>query len=64
MHKHLYQIEGYRGNPLAAQQLAKADPPTLHSRLTRRVAAEARWAGQAAQLPKLSINFDGCRSGR
>lgn len=28
--------------------------PPLCSRLTRRVAAEARLAGQAAQLPKLA----------
>ncbi len=38
-------------------------PSTLRSRLTRRNAAEARWAGQAAQLPKLGIRFDGWRSG-
>ncbi len=37
--------------------------PPLRSRLTHRVAAEARLAGQAAQLPKLGANFDGCRSG-
>jgi hypothetical protein len=41
-----------------------ADPPPLRSRLTRRKAAEARWAGQAAQLRQLSISFDGWRSGR
>ncbi|CAG1015996.1 Inner membrane protein YhaI [Anaerolineales bacterium] len=29
---------------------------------TRRNTAEARWAGQAAPLPKLSIRFDGCGS--
>ena len=29
-----------------------ADPPPLRSRLTRRVAAELRWAGQATPLPK------------